>query len=298
MKITIGSRGSKLALAQSEEVKRILEQAYPHLEINIQVIRTKGDRILDKPLNQIGDKGLFTQEIETALLNGTIDLAVHSMKDMPSSLPAGLVFAGTFQPEDARDCLVFNHGYQKLEDLPLGAVVGTGSPRRKFQLLKLRPDLKIAGIRGNVPTRIEKMKKENMDAIVLASAGLKRLGMANYIGQTFDFEAMVPACAQGILALEAKEGAEILSLIQKIEDQQGTYRLTLERLYLETIGGSCHLPIGAHVTPIADGIIFDALLGDEQGTILSKRHEVIHQHIEKTIQKIALEMKAEVEANG
>lgn len=298
MDIIIGSRGSKLALAQSEEVKRHIEALDDNYHVTIKVISTKGDQILDKPLNQIGDKGLFTKEIEEQLLSGEIDLAVHSMKDMPSSLKEGLMFAGTLTPSDPRDCLVFNHGYQHLNDLPYGAVVGTGSPRRKSQLLKLRPDLKIVGIRGNVNTRLAKMKSENMDAIVLACAGLKRLGFEDLIGYPFSFEEMVPACCQGVLALEVKENSPILEIISRIENQEANERLRLERLYLETIGGTCHEPIGCHIQKENNGYVMDSLFGNEDGSFIIKRHDVLKEKVEESIIAIASSLKAEVESHG
>lgn len=294
MKIIIGSRGSKLAIAQSEEVKAALLKIDPALQIEIKVISTKGDQILDKPLAAIGDKGLFTKEIETGLIDETIDLAVHSMKDMPTSIPDELMFCGTIQANDERDCLVFNHGYQSLDDLPLGAKVATGSLRRKYQLLKLRPDLKIYDIRGNVLTRLEKLEKENFDALVLASAGLKRIGLENRIGYYFDISEMIPACTQGILALEVKKGSKLLPLIERIVDDKTTKRMKLERLFIETIECGCHSPIGAHVEFVENGILFDAVFGNEEGTRLETYHGVIENDYEQKIIDIALMMKEKV----
>lgn len=294
MKITIGSRGSKLAIAQSEEVKNALLKVDPELHIDIQVISTKGDQILDKPLAAIGDKGLFTKEIEAGLIDGTIDLAVHSMKDMPTSLPDELMFCGTIKANDERDCLVFNHGYQSLADLPLGAKVATGSLRRKYQLLKLRPDLKIYDIRGNVLTRLEKLEKENFDALVLASAGLKRIGLEEKIGYYFHIDEMIPACAQGILALEVKKDSKLLPLIQRIVDEKTTKRMKLERLFIETIECGCHSPIGCHVELKDDGIKFDAVFGNEEGTHLETYHGMIDKDYEKAIRDIACDMKNKV----
>lgn len=291
MKIIIGSRGSKLAIAQSEEVKSALLDIDSTLEIEIKVISTKGDRILNKPLAMIGDKGLFTQEIEAGLISGTIDLAVHSMKDMPTSIPEELMFCGTIKGNDERDCLVFNHHYHSLCDLPYGAKVATGSLRRKYQLLQLRPDLQIHDIRGNVLTRLEKMKKENFDALVLASAGLKRLGLENIIGYYFDIDEMIPACAQGILAIEVRKDSKLLKLIEQITDSQTTQRMKLERLFIETIECGCHSPIGAHVEFVENGIRFDAVFGNESGTKIEKYHGLIQNDYEHEIKKIAIKMK-------
>lgn len=298
MKIVIGSRGSKLAVAQSEEVKQRLLDYDQSLDIEIKIIHTKGDMILDKPLNQIGDKGLFTQEIEQQLRSGEIDLAVHSMKDMPSTLSDGLMFAGTLTPSDPRDCLVFNGDYKSIDDLPIGAKVGTGSPRRKYQLLKYRPDLNVVGIRGNVQTRLKKMQEEKMDAIVLACAGLKRLGNEDLIGQPLPYDIMIPACAQGILALEVKTGSWLLPLLEHITDDKATRRMKLERLYLETIEGSCHVPMGIHIDLLENGIELYAMYGDEDCINVYTHHEVITENIEERIVSIARMLKGQVEQNG
>ncbi len=298
MKIIIGSRGSKLALLQSEEVKKAIEDHDSSIEVEVKVIHTKGDKILDKPLNQIGDKGLFTKEIETQLLNGEIDLAVHSMKDMPSVLPVGLMFAGTLKPASPYDCLIFNGNYHSIDDLPKGAIVGTGSIRRKYQLLKYRPDLKIINIRGNVLTRLKKMEEENMDAIVLAVAGLQRLGLKEKIGQYLDDSIMIPACAQGILAIELKKDSPLFPLINQIKDDDGTRRMELERRFLQTINGSCHVPIGAHVIMRKDEIELYAIFGDEEAKNVVTHHEIITKDYENRIHQIALMMKEKVEENG
>lgn len=294
MNIIIGSRGSKLALIQSEEVKQALENIDPSLHITIKVIHTKGDQILNKPLQQIGDKGLFTQEIEKQLLNGDIDIAVHSLKDMPSLLPQGLILAGTLTPSDHRDCLIFQNHIHCIDDLPFGSIIGTGSPRRKYQLLQYRPDLKIVNIRGNVETRLQKMKEEKMDAIVLAAAGLKRLGLESSIGQYLEDDIMIPACGQGILAIEVKDNSPLLPLFNQISDPKANERLRLERLYLETIGGSCHLPIGAHVIFTDQGIDFACIYGNQKGQI-ERHYEHIEKDYEIRIIEIAKFMKKKVD---
>lgn len=298
MKIIIGSRGSVLAIKQSEEVKKAIEKFDPSFEVEIKVIKTKGDQILDKPLQQIGDKGLFTREIEKQLLEGSIDLAVHSSKDMPSSLPEGLILASTITPNDYRDCVVFNHHYHSLDELPQGSIIGTGSPRRKYQILKYRPDLKVINVRGNVITRLKKMVDEDIDALILASAGLKRLGLEEKIGQYLDTSIMIPACNQGILAIEMKEDSPLFPMIEKISDQQATRRMRLERLFLETIGGSCHVPIGVHVEILDNGIQFDAIYGDEIGKQVIKHSELIEEHYEDRIKEIAFDLKERIESNG
>ena len=177
MKIVVGTRGSKLAVTQTNWVIDKLKEKHPSVEFEVKIIKTKGDLIQNVSLDKIGDKGLFVREIEQQLIDGEIDMAVHSMKDMPSSLPEGLKFASVPKREDQRDVLILKDGYNSLEDLPQGATIGTGSKRRKYQLLNHRPDLNIVSIRGNVDTRIRKIKDENLDGIVLAASGILRVGL-------------------------------------------------------------------------------------------------------------------------
>ena len=205
MKIVVGTRGSKLALVQTNWVVDQLKKANPEIEFEVKIIKTKGDLVTHLPLHKIGDKGLFTKEIEQQLLDKEIDLAIHSMKDMPSSLPEGLKFASIPKREDPRDVLVLKEGYNDISDLPKGAKIGTGSKRRTYQLLKYRPDLEIVPIRGNIDTRIRKIEDENLDGIVLAAAGLNRAGLNHHISYHLPVDIMIPAPAQGALALEIRE---------------------------------------------------------------------------------------------
>lgn len=260
MKIILGSRGSQLALKQTELVIESLQEAYPEHEYEIKVIHTKGDKILDRPLEKIGDKGLFVKEIEEQLLNGDIDIAVHSMKDMPSVVPEGLVFTKTLKNADCRDCLVLN-GYNSLNEVPLGATIGTGSKRRIMQLKKLRPDLNIVDIRGNINTRIQKMKDQNLAGIVLACAGLKRIGRNDLISEYFNPTEFLPACAQGMLGIEVRENSKLLKMINDIASDDATYKMKLERTFLEEINGSCHIPMGGYYEK--DSNTFYAMLGNE-----------------------------------
>lgn len=267
MKYIIGSRGSRLALAQTESVKEVLEQAYPEHEFLVRIIRTKGDRIQDRPLRQIGDKGLFVREIEEQLLEGGIDIAVHSMKDMPAYPAKGLRFARCWKREDARDVLILREK-ESLSLLPPGAVIGSGSMRRKFQLLKLRPDLMVVDIRGNVDTRLRKMEDQRLDGIVLAAAGMRRLGMEERITQYLDFSEMIPAPAQGLLAIEIREDdAELLRLLDAFADEESQRAAAAERGFLESIGGSCHVPIGAYYQRLEDGRgCLSCMFGNEDGS--------------------------------
>lgn len=270
MQIIIGTRGSKLALAQAEYVKKRLQEAYPQDRFDMKIIKTKGDRIQDKALCRIGDKGLFVKEIEKELLSGEIQMAVHSMKDMPSELPEGLCFARSWQREDPRDVLVLREA-KSLDELREGALIGTGSKRRAFQLLKLRSDLQIVDIRGNVDTRLKKMEQQKLDGIVLAAAGLIRLGRTGVITQYLEPEQMIPATAQGTLAIETREDQkELLEKLNRLSDD-GAERITkAERAFLQGIGGDCHLPIGAYARTLPDGKIeLLAIFGNSDGTRLS-----------------------------
>lgn len=264
MKIRIGTRGSRLALAQAEWVCEQLKKNYPQDEFELQVIRTKGDRIQDRPLTQIGGKGVFVRDIEKRLLQEEIDLAVHSMKDMPVNPAEGLAFAKTWKREDARDVLVLREA-DSLAHLPERAVIGTGSLRRKIQLQKLRPDIQVVDIRGNVDTRIRKMKEDKLDGIVLAAAGLHRLGMGNIITEYMDTAEMVPAPAQGALAIEIREfDGELREKLERLADSESHVTARVEREFLRLSGGDCHMSVGAFCEKERDGTFtLRCLLGDE-----------------------------------
>lgn len=267
MRYIIASRGSKLALTQTEYVRSRLAAAYPQHEFQIQVVKTKGDLILDKPLHEIGDKGVFVKEIEEKILNHEADLGVHSMKDMPSAPVCGLMFAKAWKREDPRDVLILREK-KSLEELPQGAVIGTGSRRREFQLKRLRPDLHITGIRGNVDTRLRKMLEQQLDGIVLAAAGLKRMGLEERITQYLPPAQMIHAPAQGILALEIRTDDKVLlEMINALSDEETVQAAAAERGFLELIGGDCHIPVGAAFSKHADGTYqLDVMYGNESGS--------------------------------
>lgn len=266
MKYIIGTRGSRLALAQADYVCARLQATYPDIEFEIKVIQTKGDLVLEKPLHEIGDKGVFVKEIERELLEKRADIGVHSMKDMPSKPAAGLLFTKAWNREDPRDVLILREK-QSLSELHAGAVIGTGSKRREFQLKKLRPDLKVVNIRGNVDTRIRKMHEEKLDGIVLAAAGLHRLGMQDRIACYLEAEEMISAPAQGVLALEIREGEEgLLQMLDALGDDETANAVEAERGFLQEIGGDCHVPIGAVCKKGRDGVFsLRAMFGDEMG---------------------------------
>jgi hydroxymethylbilane synthase len=239
--LTIGSRGSQLALWQAHWIQARLEALGE--QCRIEIIKTTGDKITDIALSQVGSKGLFTKEIEEALLAGEIDLAVHSLKDMPTDLPAGLTLAAVPEREDPRDALIG----RALAELPAGARVGTGSLRRAAQLRALRPDLRIEDIRGNVDTRLRKLDEGRYDAIVLASAGLRRLGWQNRITELFDPGIMCPAVGQGALAVETRDdGGAAFQIARRLEHAETRAAVTAERAVLAALGGGCQAPMGAH----------------------------------------------------
>ena len=248
-KIIVGSRSSKLAMTQTKWVIEQLKQAGAPYEFEIKNIITKGDRILDVTLSKVGGKGLFVKEIEQQMLDEEIDFAVHSMKDLPSELPTGLIIGATPARVDARDALITKTG-GGLETLPEGATVGTSSLRRGSQLLKLRPDLKIESIRGNIDTRLEKLKSGPFDGILLAAAGLQRMGWSDdIVSEYISTDAMIPAVGQGILAIECRDqDQEIRDLLNLIHDQMTEKVAFAERSFLSAIEGSCHVPVGGFAT--------------------------------------------------
>ena len=253
-KIIIGSRRSQLALWQANWVKSELERLYSNVDINIRVITTSGDKIQDVPLAKIGGKGLFVKEIEEALLVKEIDLAVHSMKDMPIELPAELVVSVITKRESPLDALISKNG-ETLANLPQGATIGTSSLRRSSQLLKYRVDFEIHPLRGNVDTRLRKVKEGNYDAIILASAGLNRLGWASYITEEISDEVLLPAMGQGALGIETRlDDAKTYDLISALNHEQTNYAVTAERSLVGRLDGGCQVPIGAYAK-IDDNLI-------------------------------------------
>jgi len=243
--IHIGTRGSKLALWQANWVQSELLKAHPSISVQITIIKTKGDKILDVPLAKVGGKGLFVKEIEDALLEGKIDLAVHSMKDMPAQLPKGLTIGAIPQRENPQDVLVSKRGC--LVDLPEGSRIGTSSLRRASQLLVARPDIIIHPLRGNLDTRLRKLDEGDMDAIVLAAAGVRRLGLEHRITEYLDSRVMLPAAGQGALCIEIRTGDEETGALVGEMNHAETRTVVLgERAFLHRLGGSCQVPIAAH----------------------------------------------------
>ncbi len=265
MKLRIGTRRSPLALWQARHVSALLVAREPELQVELVEIVTRGDRILDAPLAKVGGKGLFVKEIEEQLLSRSVDLAVHSLKDMPSELPAGLVLAAVPEREDPRDALV-SRRVATLDALPRGARVGTSSLRRACQLLQRRPDLQIVSIRGNVQTRLRKIDEE-LDVGVLAAAGLKRLGLADRIAEALDPSVLLPAVGQGVLALEARADDEpVLSRLRALEHAPTRLAVAAERAFLGRLGGGCQVPIAAHAVVGPGGLDFRGLVAHPDGS--------------------------------
>jgi len=266
-KLIIGSRGSDLALWQTRFVKAKLEELFPALKLEVEIIKTTGDKMLDVALAKIGDKGLFTRQIETALLNREIDLAVHSLKDLQTVQPEGLTIGAVLAREMPNDVLISKR-YASIDDLPKGARVATGSLRRKSQLLHYRPDLQIFEIRGNVPTRIKKFEESNLDAMILAFAGVHRLGLDSYIKQIIPFETMLPAVGQGAMAVEIRsDDVKIRELLQKLNDPETNFCITAERAFLRTLEGGCQVPIGANAFLESDKIFLEGMAGNLEGIV-------------------------------
>lgn len=263
--LTIGTRGSKLALWQANWVKEQLERRHPELSVELAIIKTTGDKITDVPLAQVGGKGLFVKEIEEALLDGRADLAVHSMKDVPTVFPEGLGLVVTTEREDPRDALL-SPRYDSLEALPQGARVGTASLRRQAQLLARRPDLAITPLRGNLDTRLKKLEAGEFDAILLACAGLSRLGWGAGITHPIPVETCLPAIGQGALGLECRlDDAATRERIAFLNHPETAAAVAAERAFLARLEGGCQVPIAAHGRLAGDRLTLHGLVADERG---------------------------------
>lgn len=264
--LKIATRQSPLALWQANYVKDRLQQLYPDLTIELVPMVTKGDVILDSPLAKIGGKGLFVKELENALLNKEADIAVHSMKDVPMQFPEGLGLAVICQREDPRDAFV-SHSYRTFAELPQGAVVGTSSLRRQCQLKTLRPDLDIRSLRGNVGTRLSKLDNGDYDAIILASAGLIRLGLADRIASFIDVEQSLPAAGQGAVGIECRtDDMQVQALLAPLADAETTYCVRAERAMNNHLQGGCQVPIGGYAVLQQGQLYLRALVGDIDGS--------------------------------
>ena len=263
--LILGTRGSKLAVHQSEWVRARLQELVPGLTVTLKRIQTSGDKILDVPLAKIGGKGLFVKEIEDALLSGEIDLAVHSMKDVPTALPDGLDILCVPPREDARDALITRDG-RRLDELKTGARIGTSSLRRQAQLLHHRPDFVIEMLRGNLDTRLRKLREGQFDAIVLAAAGLRRLGWDAEITEYLPVELSLPAIAQGALGIEARHNDNVVrEVLTRFEDRPTRITVTAERALLHRLEGGCQVPIAAHAQLDGESLTLDGLVASVDG---------------------------------
>lgn len=271
-KIIIGSRGSELALWQANFVKKVLEKKNKNVSVEIKIIKTKGDKILDVALSKIGDKSLFTKELEIELLNKNIDFAVHSLKDLQTEIPKGLILAAVTKRHNVQDVLIARKKGTTIFNLPDGATVATGSLRRKCQLLHLRPDLNIVDLRGNVPSRIKKFLESDWDAIILARAGVERLKLNKHISSIIKTDVMLPAVGQGALGIETRADNKLVNDIVKSIHHEATYKEVLaERALLKALEGGCQVPIGAFAEIKPNGLFIDALVGSLDGVLTFRK---------------------------
>lgn len=274
-KLRIATRGSALALWQSKYIQNLIENN-TEVEVELQSMKTKGDVILDTPLAKIGGKGLFTKELEESMLRGESDLAVHSLKDVPVVFPKGLILTAISEREDVRDSFV-SEKFASFNELPKGAKVGTTSLRRKMQLLIKRPDLKIISLRGNINTRLRKLKENEFDAIILASAGLKRLNLMENIKYfvPFSLDEMIPAMGQGALGIECVDKSEVIEILKFINNENSVIATTIERDFVAKLNGGCQVPIGVNAEISGDIIKVRAIVGLPDGSEFIKEKREI-----------------------
>jgi len=266
--VRIGTRGSALALWQAEWVRTALQRLHPGLAVGLHTIKTQGDKILDVPLAKVGGKGLFVKEIEEALVRGEIDLAVHSMKDMPAAIPEGLAIGAVPERESPADVLISRLGLP-LADLPQGARIGTSSLRRAAQVRHLRPDLAIVPLRGNLDTRLRKLDTEGLDGIMLAEAGVKRLGLSDRITQVLPFEGVLPAVGQGALCLEIRAGdPRVRDLLHPLEHSGTRRTVTAERAFLHRLQGGCQVPIAGHGRLESGRLLLEGMVAEPDGSVV------------------------------
>ncbi len=271
-RLVIGTRGSQLALWQANWVKSELEKRHPGLAVELNIIKTTGDKILDVPLAMVGGKGLFVKEIEEAMLRGEADIAVHSMKDVPTFFPEGLALRCITEREDPRDILVLKPGFSTFADLPQGARIGTSSLRRKAQLLHLRPDFRMIDIRGNVETRIRKLTDEDLDAVVLAAAGMNRLGFGSMVSEYLSTDISLPAIGQGALGLESRiDDDETNALIDFFNHDETAWAVKAERALLRRLEGGCQVPIAAFGKVTGDRLTLTGLVSSVDGRQFLKK---------------------------
>lgn len=268
----IGTRGSKLALRQAHIVMEGLQQHHGDYEFIIKTIKTTGDTVWDKPLHLIGGKGLFVKEIEEQLLNKEIDMAVHSVKDLPAELEEGLCLAAVLKREDPRDAFISSSG-KRLQEMKKGSKIGTGSLRRKAQILNYNETLEIVPIRGNIDTRLRKLTTENMDGIVLAAAGVKRMGLEKHITEILPLDIMIPSCGQGAIGIEVRAEEDTGKFLEALNDEKTFREISMERTLLKKIGGGCHLPLGIHASISGNTALLYISMGrEDNGLAIHKQY--------------------------
>lgn len=271
-KIIIGSRGSELALWQANHVKKLIEKSHRYVQVDIKIIKTKGDKILDVALSKIGDKSLFTKELEIQLLERKIDLAVHSLKDLQTKIPDELKLAAVSKRHGVEDVLIARKKTTTIHTLKENAVVATGSLRRKCQLLHLRPDITVVDLRGNVPSRIDKFLKSDWDAIILARAGVERLNLKKYISSYISKNDILPAVGQGALGIEIhRENKLVEEIVQSLHHEDTYMAVIAERSLLRTLEGGCQVPIGAFGEVKSNGLYLDAMVGSLDGSLTFRK---------------------------
>ena len=274
--IVIGTRGSPLALWQANWIKGLIENEHKGTTVALEIIHTKGDKILDTPLALVGGKGLFVKELENALLDGSVDIAVHSMKDVPTELPEGLFITSITKREDARDAFVSKTS-SSFAELPKGAKVGTSSLRRQTQILNRRPDIEIIPLRGNVDTRLRKLVDENLDAIILAVAGLNRMEKKEAITEYMSPKDSLPAVAQGAVGVEARlDDIKTASLIQFLDHDETRVAVEAERAFLKKLEGGCQVPIAAYATISGETVSMEGLVGAVDGSVIHRTNDKAH----------------------
>ena len=291
-RLIIATRKSKLALWQSEHVKEVLIDAHKGLHVELLQMLTKGDKILDTPLAKIGGKGLFTKELEESMLRGESHLAVHSLKDVPMEFPQGLKLAVITKRADVRDAML-SQKYNSLDELPNGATVGTTSLRRRMQLLEMRPDLKIKNLRGNVNTRIRKLKDGEYDAIILASAGIKRLGLQDEVKYftPIDTSVMTPASGQAALGIEIVNNPKVEKIVSVLNDEDAIIETTIERDFVRILEGGCQVPIGINAKVNGELVDISCLIGLPDGTeVLRDKKQIKKDEYKGVGEKMALDM--------
>ena len=284
-KLIIATRGSKLALWQSNHIKSVLEAQNPGMEVELKVMLTTGDRIIDRALAAIGGKGLFLKELEEAMMRGEAHIAVHSLKDVPTVIPEGLVLAAITEREDVRDALL-SEKYADIASLPKNAVVATSSLRRRMQIERLRPDLVIKDLRGNIDTRIKRLKDGEFDAIILATAGINRLGFTDMVAHVYPISLyeMIPSMGQGALGIEAINDPEVLAIVAGLEDEFARIETTIERDFVDTLEGGCHVPIGVSATVLENNdVMIKAILGLPNGTKILTDTKIVSRDVYKTV---------------